>query len=84
MRDSLFDRADLAIQNSARHRQERRVLMTQLGDARDDLRRSVFENKMTRVEVAARREDQQFLNVNRRWIGTPDRRPKGTPLIGES
>ena len=22
--------------------------------------------------------------VNRRWTGTPDRRPKGTPLIGES
>jgi hypothetical protein len=21
--------------------------------------------------------------VNRRWTGTPDRRPKGTPLIGE-
>jgi len=65
MRDSLFDRADLAIQNSARHMQERRVLMTQLGDARDDLRRSVFESKMTRVEVAARREDQQFLKATR-------------------
>jgi len=41
------------------------VLMTQLGDARDDLRRSVFESKMTRVEVAARREDQQFLKATR-------------------
>lgn len=61
VKDSLFDRADLAIQNSARHRQERRVLMTQHGDARDDLRRSVFESKMIRVEVATRREDQQFL-----------------------
>lgn len=65
MRDSLFDRADLAIQNSARHRQERRVLLTQLGDARDDLRRSVLESKMTRVEMAARREDQQFLKATR-------------------
>lgn len=65
MKDSLFDRADLAIQNSARHRQERRVLMTQHGDARDNLRRSVFESKMTRVEVAARREDQQFLKASR-------------------
>jgi len=26
----------------------------------------------------------EYPNVNRRWTGTPDRRPKGTPLIGES
>jgi len=23
-----------------------------------------------------------FRSVNRRWIGTPDRHPKGTPLSG--
>ena len=27
---------------------------------------------------------RDFLTVNRRWIGTPYRHPKGTPLIGES
>ena len=31
----------------------------------------------------ARRVQQLALGVNRRWNGSPDRHPKGTPLIDE-
>jgi hypothetical protein len=34
------------------------------------------------IEVAPNLKSGASQNVNRHWIGTPDRRPKGTPLIG--
>ena len=59
MTDSLFARAQLAMEESLRLREQRRML----GDSRDeqlaDLRRSTLESAMCRSEVRAHRDNAE-------------------------
>ncbi len=57
MNDPLFSRAQLAIEESRELRYQSRAVKTQQDDARCRLRRTVFESKMHRSEIIARRKD---------------------------
>jgi hypothetical protein len=59
MNDSLFNRAQLAMEESCRLRQERKALTGQRDQHMADLRCSVFETAMLRSEIKAHRDNRE-------------------------
>lgn len=59
MIDSLFARAQLAIEESARLREQRRMLENSHDRLLGDLRRSTFESAMYRSEIKALRDNRE-------------------------
>ncbi|SMX59053.1 protein of unknown function [Bradyrhizobium sp. ORS 285] len=70
MMDPLFARAQLAIEESATIRQERRLLHEEFGPLRDRLRLTMLESAMLRSEVLAHRQNHDGEDARERDVAS--------------